>query len=153
MVLHQRGGQGVTARSGAGRVAIGEGRVASGPIESLVGRTVLGGLARLNLFNYSKDFQKSNQFKFAKYEHGTSGTSKFLKLCMLEYNFRRNIFPSGSSSNSQHNMNYKFRDPNKVVFGLNFKGVQTLHKNFRKFTKNLSWHGLQYCEFRLTHLY
>jgi hypothetical protein len=100
MVLHQRGGQGVTARSGAGRVAIGEGRVASGPIESLVGRTVLGGLARLNLFNYSKDFQKSNQFKFAKYEHGTSGTSKFLKLCMLEYNFRRNIFPSGSSSNS-----------------------------------------------------
>jgi hypothetical protein len=95
MVLHHRGGQGATARSSAGRVAIGEGWVASGPIKSLVGRTVPGGLAQLNLFNYSKDFQKSNQFKLAKYEHGTSGTSKNLKLCMLEYNFRRNIFPCG----------------------------------------------------------
>jgi hypothetical protein len=35
-------------------------------------------------------------------------------------------------------MNYKFREPSKVVFDLNFKGVETLEENFYKFTKNLS---------------
>jgi hypothetical protein len=47
-------------------------------------------------------------------------------------------FHLGRSSNSQQDINYKFRDPNTVVFGLNFKGVQTLEENFCKFTKNLS---------------
>jgi hypothetical protein len=61
-------------------VAVGVGRVVSGPIKSLVGCTVPGGLARLNLFNYSKDFQKSNQFKLAKYENGTYRTKNFQTL-------------------------------------------------------------------------
>jgi hypothetical protein len=72
MVRWQRSGQAVSVCSGADRVAVGVGRMASGPIKSLVGCTVLGGLAQLNLFNYSKDFQKSNQFKLAKYDNGIS---------------------------------------------------------------------------------
>jgi hypothetical protein len=68
---------------------------ASGLIKSLVGHIVPGGLAWLNLFNYSKDFQISNQFKFAKYENGTYVTQKISNLCMLEDKFKRNNFPSG----------------------------------------------------------
>jgi hypothetical protein len=60
-----------------------------------VGRTVPGGLAQLNLFNYSKDFQKSNQFKLTKYENGTFITPKISKLCMPEDNFKRNNFSCG----------------------------------------------------------
>jgi hypothetical protein len=33
---------------------------------------------------------------------------------------------------------------------LNFKGVQTFGEKFHNFTKNLSWHHLRYCKFRLT---
>jgi hypothetical protein len=44
---------------------------------------------------------------------------------------------------------------NKSNFKLasNLKGVQTFDERFHKFTKNIFWHDLQYCEFRLTHLY
>jgi hypothetical protein len=42
---------------------------------------------------------------------------------------------------------------NKFEFGLNFKWVQTFDEKFHIFTKILSWHDLQKCEFRLTHLY
>jgi hypothetical protein len=57
------------------------------------------------------------------------------------------------SSNSQQNLNKKCRKPNKVEFGLNFKGVQSFKEKFHTFTKNLSCHDLQYREFRLTHSY
>jgi hypothetical protein len=55
-------------------------RRASGLINSLVGCTAPGGMARLNHFDYLKDFQISNQFKIAKYENEPSLNPKFSKL-------------------------------------------------------------------------
>jgi hypothetical protein len=43
-------------------------------------------------------------------------------------------FLLGRSSNSQQNLNYRFRKQIKFEFGLNFNGVQTFWEKSYKFT-------------------
>jgi hypothetical protein len=76
--------------------------------------TLQVGQARLNLFNYSKDFQISNQFNHAKYEKGTFGTPKIFKLCMLEDKFERKNFPFGKKFKFQMDLELKIQEINLI---------------------------------------
>jgi hypothetical protein len=76
--------------------------------------TLQVGRARLNLFNYSKDFQISNQFNHAKYENGTSETPKISKLCMLEVKFKRTNFPFGKKFKFQMDLELKIQEANLI---------------------------------------
>jgi hypothetical protein len=66
-------------------------------------------------------------------------------------NIQSTIFPM--PKNSKWILNSKSRNKNQFEFGLNFKGGPTFWEKSHKFTKNLFWHDLQYCQFWLTHLY
>jgi hypothetical protein len=52
-------------------------------------------------------------------------TSNF---CKQNTNSKGTTFYLGRSSNSQHNLNQKFRKENKFEIGLNFKGIQTFEE-------------------------
>jgi hypothetical protein len=72
---------------------------------------------------------------------------------MIQYEFERNKLPFWEKSKFPTEFELKIQEMNQFEIGLQFKGVQSLGLNFHKFTKILSWHNLQYYEFRLTHLY